>query len=61
MKESEAKKLNERREIFRERTKTRKSLFHTLLTPYGARLNRHYLSSVENQLNLDALFLDVGD
>jgi len=51
-------KLNERREIFREKAKTRKTLFNTLITPYGARDNKHYLSSVDKQLNLDALFLD---
>lgn len=56
--DSNAQKLNERREIFRENVKTRKTLFNTLITPYGARDNKHYLSSVDNQLNLDALFLD---
>lgn len=58
MTDSNAKTLNKRREIFREKIKTRKTLFNTLITPYGARVNRHYLSSVDKQLNLDALFLD---
>ncbi len=58
MTNSSAQKLNERRDLFREKTKTRKSLFNTLITPYGARDNKHYLSSVDKQLNLDALFFD---
>lgn len=53
-----AQKLNQRREIFREKAKARKTLFNTLITPYGARNNKHYLSSVDKQLNLDALFID---
>lgn len=50
------KKLNARREIFRKVSGTRKSLFNTLITPYGASLNKHYLSSIENQLTLENLF-----
>lgn len=55
----ETKKLNEKREIFREQVKTKKSLFNILITPYGARINKHYLSAVENQLTLDALFFNA--
>ena len=58
MNDANAQKLNKRREIFREKAKTKKTLFNTLITPYGARVNKHYLSSVDKQLNLDALFLD---
>ncbi|MCB1106901.1 MAG: MarR family transcriptional regulator, partial [Chlamydiia bacterium] len=58
MSDSNAQKLNERREIFRENVKTRKTLFNTLITPYGACGNKHYLSSIDKQLRLDALFLD---
>lgn len=53
-----AQKLNERRGIFQDITKTRKTIFNTLITPYGARINKNYLSSVDKQLNLDALFLE---
>lgn len=52
------KALNQRRDIFREDVKTKKTLFNTLITPYGARDNQHYLSSVDNQLTLNALFLE---
>ena len=52
-----AKKLNDRRELFREKTKTRKTIFNTLITPYGAINNQHYLSAIDQQLRLDDLFV----
>jgi hypothetical protein len=42
--------------IFREKTKTRKAIFTTLITAYGAKKNEHYLNSVDNQLTLECLF-----
>ena len=56
-----ADRLNERREIFREQTKTRKTLFNTLITPYGAAVNQHYLASVDEQLTLNELFKRIWD
>jgi len=58
MQEEQAKKMNNRREIFRQVTGSRKTLFNTLITPYGANVNRHTISSVDQQLTLDALFLN---
>jgi hypothetical protein len=37
-------------------THTRKALFTTLITPYGATLSPAYLSAVDNQLAIDELF-----
>ena len=51
-----AEKLNERRNIFASVTKSKKSLFNTLITPYGAMENSSYFSSVDNQMDLDGLF-----
>jgi len=51
--------LNNRREIFRKETKTKKTLFNTMITPYGVKNNSYYLSSVDQQLKLDALFKPI--
>ena len=56
MTEHDAILLNRRRERFRESTKTKKSLFTTLITPYGAQINSHYTSCVDQQLTLEHLF-----
>ncbi|MBF5060252.1 hypothetical protein NEPTK9_001785 [Candidatus Neptunochlamydia vexilliferae] len=52
----EARKVLFRRERFREKTKTRKTLFKTLTSTYGAKENGSYLGAFDNQLTLDALF-----
>lgn len=54
--EAYAKRLERKKQIFREETKTRKVLFTTLITPYGAKKNRHYLSAVDDQLTMDIFF-----
>ncbi|GAB5412191.1 MAG: ATP-binding protein [Chlamydiales bacterium] len=54
--EEKAKKLNSRREIFRQQAKTKKALFNTLITSFGAKTNAHYLSAVDTQLDMNALF-----
>lgn len=51
-----AKNLQYKKSCFQQQTNTKKSLFTTLLTTYGANMNQHYLSSVDNQLNMDILF-----
>lgn len=52
-----AERLLKKKNLFREKTKTRKALFTTLITPYGAIEDECYLSVVDNQLTMDALFL----
>jgi uncharacterized protein len=42
--------------LFRMRTDTRKALFTTLITSFGAKKNTAYLSSVDSQVTLDQLF-----
>lgn len=51
-----AERLNQRKNLFREKTKTRKAIFTTLITPYGVVQDKNYLSAVDNQLTMDALF-----
>lgn len=48
--------LQQRKVIFSEATKSRKTIFNTLITPFGATKNPPYLSSIDQQLTLDALF-----
>ena len=47
--------LNERAEIFRQKTKTNKSLHTTLITTLGVKKNMYY-SAVQNEVVLDDLF-----
>jgi len=51
-----AKNLLNKKEVFREKTGTKKSLFTTLITPFGTIENSHYQSTVQNQITLDDLF-----
>lgn len=51
-----AEKLQNKKKLFIQQTGTRKMVFITLITPYGCKINQHYLSTVDNQLTLDDLF-----
>lgn len=51
-----AAKLQSKKNIFRNITKTKATLFTTLITSCKAKRNSHFLSSVDNQLTLDDLF-----
>lgn len=51
-----ARRLEHKLHCFREVTKSRKTLFTTLITPYGVQQNRYYFSSVHNQITIDQLF-----
>ena len=51
-----AEKLRRKKEIFREQTQTKKSLFTTFISVYGVIEDANYFSSVDNQLTLDTLF-----
>ncbi len=51
-----AKELLRKQVLFAEKTKTKKALFTTLITPYGAKENANYLEAVDNQINIDSLF-----
>jgi uncharacterized protein len=51
-----AEQLRQKIALFKQHTRTRKNVFLTLLTAYGANKNAHYLSTVTNQLTLEDLF-----
>ena len=51
-----ASALRTKRRIFIEKTGTRKSVFFTLVSTFGAKPNEHYLGIVQNQVTMDALF-----
>jgi uncharacterized protein len=48
--------LREKVAIFKEQTRTRKSIFITMLSAFGVKKNEHCLSVVTNQLLIDDLF-----
>lgn len=49
--------LERKQSVFQRETKTRKTLFTTLITPYGAEENNHYLGTVQKQLTMQDLFI----
>ncbi len=48
--------LTSKRWIFEEKTATKKTVFITLLTTFGANTNEYYLNTVQSQLKMDVLF-----
>ena len=59
IKKEYADHLNRRRNLFSECTKTRKTLFNTLITSFGAKKSLSYLSSIDQELTLDSLFIPL--
>lgn len=49
-------KLRAKKECYRQVTKTKNTLFMTMITPFGVVENAQYFASVDNQLTMDALF-----
>lgn len=47
-----------KRQLFIEKTNTRKTVFITLISTHGARINEYYLQTVQNQLTMEVLFSD---
>ena len=50
-------RLREKVEIFKKQIGTKKTVFLTLLTTFGAKKNKYYLSGVTNELVVGDLFL----
>ncbi len=46
-------------QVFRERTKTRKTLFLTFITPFGIKKNDHSVGLVQKEATMEALFLQL--
>lgn len=51
-----AKKLEYKKVLFREKTGTKKTLFTTLLTPYGIRKGEASSWAIDSEITMDALF-----
>jgi uncharacterized protein len=51
-----ANNLATKRQVFIEKTGTKKTIFNTLITTFGAKRNEHYLQTVQNQLTMEVLF-----
>ncbi len=49
-------KLKNKKKVFKEQTKTSKTLFLTMITTYGVKKNVHYLSIVDHQLTMGDFF-----
>jgi uncharacterized protein len=54
--ETYARQLLHKATIFKEKTRSKKNVFITMLTVFGVKKNEHYLMSVTNQLLIDDLF-----
>jgi uncharacterized protein len=51
-----AEKLKRKLRVFKTESKTKKSLFLTMITTFGTQKNSHFLGLVQNTLTLDDLF-----
>lgn len=51
-----AEKLRKKLSVFRNESKTKKSLFLTFITTFGVQKNTHFLSLVQNSITLEDLF-----
>ena len=54
--EAYARQLLHKVTIFQEQTRMKKNVFVTLLTVFGAKKNKYFLTAVTNQLLIDDLF-----
>jgi AAA+ ATPase superfamily predicted ATPase len=52
-----AEELKRKLEVFFENTKTKKTLFLTMITTYGVKKNTYYTSLVQRETTMDALFV----
>lgn len=48
--------LLRKQKVFQRETKTRKTLFTTIITPYGTEENIHYLGTIQKQLTMQILY-----
>jgi uncharacterized protein len=51
-----ADNLTQKRWVFEEKTGTKKTVFVTLLTTFGATVNEHYVNHIQSQLDMTGLF-----
>jgi hypothetical protein len=51
-----AEQLERKKKIFQAKTGTKKTIFMTMITPFGVKQNEHYLGLIDQQLTMDVLF-----
>ena len=51
-----AAELHRKQLVFKEKSRTRKSLFLTMVTTYGTQKNNYYINLVQNEVTMDSLF-----
>jgi uncharacterized protein len=51
-----ADELEKKRQIFMEKTQTRKSVFLTMMTSYGVKKNAYFFNTIDNELTMEVLF-----
>ena len=51
-----AAELENKLNVFRENSKSKKTLFLTMVTSYGVKKNNYYTSLIQNEVTMDALF-----
>ncbi len=51
-----AGELKRKKETFKRETKTKKTVFVTMLTTFGVQQNKYFHGYADNQLTMDALF-----
>ena len=51
-----AEQLQKKLTVFRQQTKTRKTLFLTFITPFGLKKNTHSINLVQKEATMDAFF-----
>ena len=56
-----ARELRNKIGVFRQETNTRKSVFLTLITTFGLKINKHSAGLVQNDMTMDALFVDIKE
>lgn len=56
LEKEDADDLESKRQVFIDKTGTKKTVFITLLTAFGAKTNAYFLQTVQNQLTMGALF-----
>ena len=55
-----AEQLNQKQQVFRSTTKTKKHLSWAMITAFGFKPNTHNIGLIENHITLDVLFEDIS-
>lgn len=50
--------VEKKKEVFQQQTQSKKALFNTLITSYGAKKTPYFLQYIDQELNMNDLFID---